>query len=287
MSMPFDATLKGLARDYPADFLTVFDRPPTGPLSLLNVDLSTVTTAADLVVGLGDPREAVVHIDFQSSADIGKHTAVLVYNTLLYSQYLMPVHSIVVLLRPQAAHSNLAGVVRYSARPGSGRMDFTCELMPLWERLAEDLLAGALGTTPLAMLGALPQGAELTDALTAVAQRLIERLERDAPPERVRKLLTSAFVLTGLRVRRDVARQVFRGVRAMKDSDTYLAIMEEGEEQHAKAMILRQGQKRFGPADEATTARLSGITDLDRLDALIDRLFDATATSWQELLDTP
>jgi len=78
-----------------------------------------------------------------------------------------------------------------------------------------------------------------------------------------------------------------RGVRTMKDSDTYLAIIEEGEAAQAKKVILRQGKKRYGSPDESITAKLEGITDLERLDRLIDRLFDATATSWQELLDTP
>jgi hypothetical protein len=99
--------------------------------------------------------------------------------------------------------------------------------------------------------------------------------------------LTAAFVLTGLRVRRDVAREVFRGVRAMKDSDTYLAILDEGREAAEKDMILRQGQKRFGAPNESVTASLAAITDLDRLVRMIDRLFDGTAASWQDLLDTP
>jgi hypothetical protein len=30
MSLPFDATLKDLGRDEPADFLATFDRPPNG-----------------------------------------------------------------------------------------------------------------------------------------------------------------------------------------------------------------------------------------------------------------
>lgn len=68
MPMPFDATLKDLAREHPRDFLTTFDRPPAAPLALLNIDLSTVTTAADFVVGLGDPLQDIIHIDFQSSA---------------------------------------------------------------------------------------------------------------------------------------------------------------------------------------------------------------------------
>jgi hypothetical protein len=73
----------------------------------------------------------------------------------------------------------------------------------------------------------------------------------------------------------------------MKDSDTYWAIFEEGQEKEAKSLILRMGPKRLGPPDESIIAKLSGITDLARLDRLIDRLFDGTAASWQDLLDTP
>jgi len=287
MPLPFDATLKDLGGDYPADFLTTFDRPQPGPITLLNVDLSTVTTAADLVIGVGEPLGEIIHLDFQSSAAAWKHADVLVYNALLYADYHVPVYSFVILLRPQAAHSNLSGAVRYSSPLRPGSMNFTYEVVPLWERPAEAFLTGPLGTTPLAMLGALREGLPAQDGLTAVAQRLIVRLEQEAPADQARKLLTAAFVLTGLRVKRDVARQVFRGVQAMKDSDTYLAIVEEGEESKAKNVILRQGQKRFGPADESITAQLNSLTDLDRLDRLIDRLFDATAASWQELLDTP
>jgi hypothetical protein len=288
MSMPFDATLKDLGRDAPADVLATFDRPPTAALSLLNVDLSTVTTAADLVVGVGDPLAEIVHLDFQASAAAWKHADILVYQALLFRQYHVPVHSIVILLRPQAAHANLNGSISFSPRPGRGKMDFDYEVLPLWQRPAEELLAGALGTAPLAMLGALPGDVPLEAGLAQVAQRLIERLNREAPPERARKLLTAAFVLTGLRVRRPVARDIFRGVRAMQESDTYLAIVDEGREADSKEVILRQGQKRFGPPGEAITARLHAITEnVARLHRMIDRLFDNTATSWQDLLDTP
>src|SRR5438128_554524 len=83
MPMTFDATMKDLGAGHPHDFLTLFDRPATRPLRLLNVDLSTVTTAADLVVGLGQPLQEIIHIDFQSSADANKDADVLVYNSLL------------------------------------------------------------------------------------------------------------------------------------------------------------------------------------------------------------
>jgi hypothetical protein len=79
MATTFDATLKGLGRDSREGFLAAFDRAPTLPVRLLNVDLSTVTASADLVLGLGEPLEEIIHIDFQSSAAAWKHADLLVY----------------------------------------------------------------------------------------------------------------------------------------------------------------------------------------------------------------
>src|SRR5262249_37912665 len=151
-------TLKDMGRDSPQGFLAAFDRPPTAPVRLLNVDLSTVTTAADLIVGLGDPLEEIVHFDFQSSAAAWKQADLMVYNALRFAPYHGTVHTIVLSLRPTAAHANMNGVIRYAARPGRGGMDFGYEVVPLWERPAEELLAADLGVVPLAMLGCLPEG---------------------------------------------------------------------------------------------------------------------------------
>jgi hypothetical protein len=287
MSKPFDATMKDLGAAYPRDYLATFDRPTAAPLRPINVDLSTVTTAADLVLGLGDPLDEIVHIDYQAAADRDKGADVLVYNGLLYRQYRVPVHSILVLLRPQAAHSEVTGSVTYAARPGRGKMDFGFEIVRLWERPAEALLAGPLGAAPLALLGALPEGADLIQGLTGVAQRLIDRLEREREVAvgQKKRLLASAFVLTGLRVRQNEARQVFAGVKAMKESETYLAILDEGEERGDRKTIRRLASRRLGEPDEQTMTRLEGITDLARLERIIDRTMEAS--SWQDLLETP
>ncbi|MCI0459537.1 MAG: hypothetical protein L0Z62_21520 [Gemmataceae bacterium] len=285
MGMTFDATLKDMGRESPQGFLTIFDQAPTLPTRLLNVDLSTVTTAADLLIGLGDPLVEVVHIDFQSSAAAWKHADILAYNALAFAQYRVPVHSLVVLLRPEAAHSNMNGRICYAPRPGRGSMDFSYEVIPLWKRPAAELLTSDLGVVPLAMLGQLPPGMTLEAGLASVAQQLAQRLEKEADPARLKKLLTDAYLLTGLRVRRPVADQVFRGVRAMQESDTYLAIVDEGREKQAKKDLLLLGTQRFGPADEAVRAKLNAITDLERLDRQVERLLKAS--SWQDLLDTP
>jgi hypothetical protein len=285
MTMTFDATLKDMGRDSPQGFLAAFDRAPTVPVKLLNVDLSTVTTAADLILGLGQPLQEIIHLDFQSSAAAWKHADLMVYNSLLFAHYHVPVHTVIILLRPEAAHSNLNGAIRYAPRPDRGSMAFSYEIVRLWHRPAAELLAADPGVIPLAILGRLPQDLSLEDGLTAIAQRIVEQLTQRAPPERATKLLTDAFLLTGLRVRRDVAARIFRGVRAMQESDTYLAIIDEGQVKATRKNILVFGEERFGPPEESVKARLDTIADLDRLERMVRRA--AKAAGWQDILDTP
>jgi len=285
MPLPFDATLKDFAQISPRGLLATFDAVPTLPVAVLNIDLSTVTTAADVVFGLGQPLQEIIHLDFQSGASATKHADVLVYSALLHRQYRVPVHSIVVLLRPEAAHPNLNGRVAYAARPGRGRMAYEYEVVRLWERPAADLLAGDVGVAPLAVLGQLPAGADLETGLAGVVQRLMERLQREALPDQMRRLLTAAFVLAGLRVSRQKALTLFQGVRAMHESDTYLYILDEGRIDQTKKLILRLGQKSLGAPGESVAATLAGITDLERLERMADQLRDVR--SWEDLLAVP
>lgn len=164
-------------------------------------------------------------------------------------------------------------------------MDFSYEVVRLWQRPAEELLAADLGVVPLAMLGSLPTGLSLEDGLASVVQRIVDRLTKEAPPERVKKLLTEAFLLTGLRVRRDVAAHIFKGVRAMQESDTFLAILDEGQEKATRELLSVVGEERLGPCDEAARSKLSCVIDLDRLKHMVRRA--VKAASWQEIVDTP
>jgi predicted transposase YdaD len=207
----------------------------------------------------------------------------------LYRTYQVPVHSIVLLLRREAQHANLTGAVQYAARPGRGKMDFGFEVVRLWELPVEKLLAGGLATLPLAVLGKLPATLGLEAGLAAVMQQMVKRLEREAPPNQADRLLTAAFVLTGLRLPRAAAFQLFQGVRAMRESDTYQAILEEGwEKGWQKGLsalhrtLLRQGRKRFGEPDEDTRQAICAIRDSERLEELSERLLDVS--TWDELL---
>ena len=61
----------------------------------------------------------------------------------------------------------------------------------------------------------------------------------------------------------------------MEESDTYLMILEEGQEKQAKKDLLRFGQARLGPADESIKAQLDGVRDVERLDRMLHRLLGA------------
>ncbi len=76
----------------------------------------------------------------------------------------------------------------------------------------------------------------------------------------------------------------------MKESVTYQAIIEEGEAQgiakgeimEARSLLLRLGRRRFGPAPAAVTHMLDGIQDLSRLEAIAERVVEASG--WDDLI---
>jgi hypothetical protein len=74
----------------------------------------------------------------------------------------------------------------------------------------------------------------------------------------------------------------------MRDSTTYQAILkegfQEGRREVARRFLLRRGARRFGEPDAAIIAAIESIHDIDRLESLTDRLVDATASDWNDLL---
>jgi predicted transposase YdaD len=129
-------------------------------------------------------------------------------------------------------------------------------------------------------------------------QRLDERLEREAPPADIRQLWAATLLLFGLRYDATVAQQLARGVRRMRESSVYQAILEEGRESgilvgreegreegsaaEARRILLRLGTRKFGEPDAATAAALEHVSGRESLEELIDGILHAT--SWAELL---
>lgn len=71
----------------------------------------------------------------------------------------------------------------------------------------------------------------------------------------------------------------------MEESDTYLMILEQGEERARREDVLEAGEIRLGGCDQATRAELASVTDLGRFKRMHRAAL--TATNWREILDTP
>jgi predicted transposase YdaD len=285
MPLRFDATFKDILQKYTRDFEEQLGLIGPEPATLLNVDLSTISAATDFVLGYGDPPVRLVDLNFQSSRDVDLARRLLMYNALLHHRYGVPVHSVVLLLRPAADDATLTGELHYQAWSRRGRMLFKYEVVRLWQKPVRGFLAGHLGTLPLAPLCRLPENVPLEEALAGVIRRMDGRLQREAPPQQAALLLNAAYILTGLRVSRPILDQLYQGVRTMRESSAYQAILEEGAIGEAQKMILRQGRQKFGLPSDAIVAVIKGVTSLERLERLFDRIL--TVSTWDELLATP
>jgi hypothetical protein len=102
MPFRFDATLKDLVQSHPADFEAVLRLHGPGPAAVVNVDLATVSAATDVTLGYGEPPTLLVDLNFQASRDLNLPARVRLYNALLHHRLAAPVHSVVILLRPEA-----------------------------------------------------------------------------------------------------------------------------------------------------------------------------------------
>ena len=57
----------------------------------------------------------------------------------------------------------------------------------------------------------------------------------------------------------------------MQESDTYLAILDEGQEKATREDILVVGEARLGSPPESVRAQLHTVTDLSRLKRIVRR----------------
>ncbi len=124
------------------------------------------------------------------------------------------------------------------------------------------------------------------------------RIDRETSPAEAGIIWTTTYVLMGLRYERAVAQALLRGVLAMKESSTYQAILEEGEElgrskgkiegkiegriDEGRNILLRLGMERFSAPDGRALESANSIRSIERLEELACRVLHVQ--SWDELL---
>jgi hypothetical protein len=112
------------------------------------------------------------------------------------------------------------------------------------------------------------------------------RLALSGDHARAVRLMTAAFILTGLRVQKENVATIYEGVKIMHESVAWDQIEEEGMVKGQLQAILKFARKRFGEPDAKTLAALNAITDRERVERILDRMSDVKVTvkSWKALL---
>jgi hypothetical protein len=190
---------------------------------------------------------------------------------------------VVVLLRREASSVALTGVLSRTDETGE-YLRFRYSVVKVWELPCEPFMTGPLGTLALALL---------TDEAQPHLPNLIQRIDSRAQQEtqssqEASEIITACSLLLGLRYDKDDISRLFRGVRGMRESSTYQAILEEGQEQGVRNGIRRvirvDAIERFGEPSSDQDTLLKSFTDLDHLERIRKRIFQATG--WDDLLQT-
>jgi predicted transposase YdaD len=302
MSKPFDATFKHLLENYPADWLRISGLTAQGTIEIVDADLATITAESDKLLRVNDPTPWMLHLEAQSSYDVGLPGRVHAYNTLAHRRHGLLVRSVAVLLRKEASGRAINGIYRLKfAEEKHHYLEFRYHVVRVWELPCDDILASGLGTLPLALL-ADDAGSRMSEVL----ERMQGRVSDELPKPEAARLLTAAYVLAGLRYSRDATNMLFEGIHSMEESDTYQFIVEqglvkgwvkgraeghaegrtegraEGQVEMARTLVRKLGMRRLGPPSEQIVARLGRIRDQQLLEDLAERVVEAS--SWEELL---
>src|SRR5262249_27026600 len=156
----------------------------------------------------------------------------------------------------------LTGAISYKP-PHGGSLEFEFDDVRLWQRPEDALLTGGLGTPPLAPLGDIAPA-----PLPEVPRRIDVRRAAEGPAAEAATLWSSTYILMGLRYPAEFVSRLLQGVSATRESSTYQVILSE----EARKRLLRLGTRRFGTPDHCTQTALDGITSVERLEQLADRL---------------
>ena len=175
----------------------------------------------------------------------------------------------------------MTGLLQQRLPDGSLYHEFRYNVVRIWERSVEEILAGGLATLPLAPIANIAP-ADLPELI----RRMEQRIDSEASRAEAAELWVAAFLLMGLIYPQNFTKPLFQGIRAMKESSSYQAILEEGfaqgEIREATKLLKKLGMRRFGEPDHSILAAIEALTDLERIELLLERLDDVS--SWEELL---
>lgn len=145
----------------------------------LDTDLST-TLQADRLFRVEGATPAVLHLELESTGRLGIPGELLRYNVAAWGATGLPVHSVLVLLRPKATATDLTGRFEVDGADGRPYLGFGYTVVRVWQESVADLLSAGVGIAPLALLTN-----EADANLDAAFDRFARRLKTAAVPATV------------------------------------------------------------------------------------------------------
>jgi hypothetical protein len=304
-SKPFDTVLNSVVgvslTDWAAYLAGKIAVPLTGAVREDDTDISD-QAFSDKVFVIDGPTPYLIHLEFESSSHLKVPARLHEYNSRLTHGSGKPVYSVLMLLRPRAAASDQTGHLVLPGVINDPIHTFRYTVVRVWEESVETFLNAGPAFLPLALLTN-----EADRDFANAFERFRDRLSRpDIPRILAKDMVGYAYTMCGLRYSPSQIRRFFMGIRnIMEDSETYQELLQEctakaeakaeakveaaveaavlvHEKARSRTLLLKQGGKKFGPADAGTEAAVNAIDDLDRLDRLAVALLDVT--TWAELL---
>jgi len=286
---PFDVSTKELVWDDPVACLNRFGVGPPGPVEVIDSDITALTASADKVLRVGGPNSYLVNIEFQSYHETDLVRTLWFRQVALDCRHNLPVVTVLVLLCKEANSPSLTGIYERKAPDGSVINRYNYRVVRIWKEDPESYLSAGVALVPLAPLADVKE-----ESLPDLVQRMAPRINAE-PPARAAKLWTATYLLMGLRYSGELATHILEGVANMQQSTTYQAILREGRKEGLnegrltgeRQLLIRQGTKRFGPPDAEKVAAIEAIQDVNRLEALGERILEPNLQSWDDLLRSP
>jgi len=187
---PFDVATRRLIESDPAAWLALAGLPPDGPIRPLDSDATTVLAQVDKVLQVDGPSPWLAHLELQVGRDDVLPRRMLQYHVLLLHRHEFPVASTVILLRPGADSPEMSGYFEQRGPHGEVTVTFNFGVVRIWKQPVEPLLAGPLGTLPLAPVSAVD-----VRRLPAIIRRMDERVRREASPNEAGELWAATLLL--------------------------------------------------------------------------------------------
>ncbi len=213
-----DPIIKSMVSASPAGLLQMLNKPGSTAV-LMPTEINQTSRRGDVLLKIED-LNYFIHCEFQATSDPEMDFRIHDYN-FGYGRDYYPsrVESVLILLTPKADNKSIKGISVI------GNCYHSYDILRVWEHSIEDGL-----NLPLSLLPLAPLFGKGTKDLRRIIKRMQERIETEATPDEQEELWANTLFILGLKVSKNIAKSLLKGIRGMEESATYMEVRNEGRE---------------------------------------------------------